>query len=430
MSTRRRFLQYLSTLPFAGGLIGGSLVGGEELLESAETIGPADLDPADLDPAGRRKKAPTLPNLFEDLDVEPFINCRGTITELSGSLMLPEVVAAINSTSTQFANLYEVQDKVGARMAELLDCEAAMVTSGAAGALTLGTAATITGTDEEKISQLPNLPGPRREVIIQKKHRYHYDHAVRNTGVKMVEIESAREMEQAVNEHTVMGLFFNAAAQFGGFEHAIPHEEFVAICKRHGVPSFIDCAADVPPPENLFKYKEMGFDLATFSGGKMIRGPQSAGLLYGRKDLIEAAKLNNNPYADSIGRGQKVNKEEMFGMLVALEVYLEKDHEAEQQKWVAWSERIAASAETVPTVQGETYISSGPANRYPRLRLSWDQSRVKITPGEVEEQLLKGSPSIMVSGGGDALGLTVAVMKRENVDVVAQRIKEVLKQAA
>lgn len=403
-------LKALAEMPLIGGLIGTGLIGATGC--AAEEDSPANRD------------------LFDELGVEPLINGRGTITELSGSLMLPEVVEAINSTSTRFANLHEVQDKVGKRIAELLNCEAAMVTSGAAGALTLGTAAAITGTDEEKIRQLPNLPGPRREVIIQKKHRYHYDHAVRNTGIKMVEVEGAHQMEQAINEHTVMGLFFNAAAQFGGFEHTIPHNEFVAICKRHGVPSFIDAAADVPPPENLFKYKEMGFDLVTFSGGKAIRGPQSAGLLYGRKDLIEAAKLNHSPYSDSIGRPMKVNKEEMFGMLVALELYLEKDHEKEQNKWIAWTEQIAVSAEEVPTVQGENYINSGPANHFPGLRLSWDQSQVKITPNEVEQQLREGKPSIEVSGGRDTLNINVAMMKPEHVDIVARRVREVLEQAA
>lgn len=368
-------------------------------------------------------------NLFEELGIKTLINGRGTLTYLSGSLMLPEVVEAINSTSTEFANLREVQDKVGARMAELLNCEAAMVTSGAAGALTLGTAATITGTDEELIKTLPDIPGPRREVIIQKNHRYGYDHAVRNTGVKMVEVESAREMERAINENTVMGLFFNAAAQFGGFEDYITHEEFVEICRNHGIPSFIDAAADVPPVDNLFKYTEMGFDLVTFSGGKAIRGPQSAGLLYGRKDLIEAAKLNHNPNSDSIGRGLKVNKEEIFAMYVALKSYLNMDHEAQWQEWLERTERIAASAETVPTVTGETHITPGPANHFPNLRLRWDQEQLGITPSDVVEAMRNGSPSIEVSGGRDMLNISVVMMKADQVDIVAQRVKEVLEQA-
>ncbi|WP_340105995.1 aminotransferase class V-fold PLP-dependent enzyme [Rhodohalobacter sp. 8-1] len=368
-------------------------------------------------------------DLFEELGIEPIINGRGTLTYLSGSLMQPEVVETISATSTRYANLNEVQDKVGSRIAELLNCEAAMVTSGAAGALTLGTAAAITGTDEELIRNLPDIPGPRREVIIQKNHRYGYDHAVRNTGIKMVEVENAREMVQAINDRTVMGLFFNAAAQFGGFEHNIGHEEFVAICKRHGIPSFIDAAADVPPASNLFLYTEMGFDLITFSGGKAIRGPQSAGLLYGRKDLIEAAKLNHSPHSNTLGRGLKVNKEEMFGMLVALELYLEKDHDAEWNQWLDWNEQIAENAKTVPTVHSEIHVNDGPANHFPDLRLSWDQTQVKITPDEAADALSKGTPPILVSSRGDSLSITVSMMKPEQVNIVARRVKNVLEEA-
>jgi L-seryl-tRNA(Ser) seleniumtransferase len=408
MLSRRKMLKILAGVPILGGLgmVGVSGCATANVINSS----------------GKR-------DLFNELDIQPIINGRGTLTYLSGSLMKPEVVEAISATSTRYASLYEVQDKVGEQIAKLLNCEAAMVTSGAAGALTLGTAAAITGTDEELIRGLPDIPGPRREVIIQKNHRYGYDHAVRNTGIKMVEVEDAREMEQAINDRTVMGLFFNAAAQFGGFEHNIGHEEFIAICKKHNIPSFIDAAADVPPVENLFKYQDMGYDLVTFSGGKAIRGPQSAGLLYGRKDLIEAAKLNHVPHSNSIGRGLKVNKEEMFGMLVALELYLENDHDEEWNKWLDWNEQIAASAKTVSTVQSEIHINDGPANHFPDLRLHWDQSQVKITPEEVEEELSKGEPPILVSGRGDVLGITVAMMEPEHVDIVARRVKEVLENA-
>lgn len=363
-------------------------------------------------------------DLFAELGIKPIINGRGTLTFLSGSLMLPEVVAAIESTSRQFANLYEVQDKVGARIAELLRCEAAMVTAGAASAMTLGTAAAITGTDEETILVLPNLPGPQREVIVQATHRYGYDHAVRNCGVKMVEVDGPRAMEAAINERTVMALYFNAAA-----ESSISREEFVAIGKRHNVVTFNDAAADVPPVENLFKYIEMGFDLVTFSGGKAIRGPQSAGLLYGRRDLIEAAKLNHSPISDTIGRCMKVNKEEMFGMLVALESYLSMDHERQWEEWIGRTRRIAQFAEVLPSVRGETRINPGPANYFPGLRLTWDQGQVRITPRDVVEALRNGEPSIEVSGGDDTLNVAVIMLEPEHVDIVGTRIKEVLEQA-
>lgn len=408
MLSRRKMLKILAGVPLLGGL---GLAG---------VSGCASARVSTL--SGKR-------NLFKELDIQPVINGRGTLTYLSGSLMQPEVVQAISATSTQYANLNQVQDKVGERIAELLKCEAAMVTSGAAGALTLGTAAAITGSDDYLIRNLPDIPGSPREVIIQKNHRYGYDHAVRNTGVKMVEVENAREMEQAISDRTVMGLFFNAAAQFGGFEHHIGHEEFIDICKSHEIPSFIDAAADVPPVENLFKYQEMGFDLVTFSGGKAIRGPQSAGLLYGRKDLIEAAKLNHAPHSDTIGRGLKVNKEEMFGMLVALELYLEKNHDSEWAQWLEWNKHIASSAETVPTVQSEIHVNDGPANHFPDLRLTWDRDHVNITPAEVMEELSEGEPPILVSGREDTLHITVAMMEPEHVEIVARRVKEVLEEA-
>lgn len=411
MISRRKMLKVLAGFPLFGGIAAAKIGDTDAQTSSSSSMSAAGRD------------------LFDELGIETLINGRGTLTFLSGSLMQPEVVEAIKSTSDEFANLYEVQDKVGQRIAELLNCEAAMVTSGAAGALTLGTAATITGTDEEKIKKLPNLPGPRREVIIQKRHRYGYDHAVRNTGIKMVEVESAEEMEEAINDRTVMSLFFNAAAQFGGFEHSIGHEEFVAISRKHDIPSFIDAAADVPPPENLFKYIEMGFDLVTFSGGKAIRGPQSAGLLYGRKDLIEAAKLNHNPHSDSIGRGMKVNKEEIFGMMVALESYLERDHEKQWEEWVGWTETIAEEAETLPSVSGELKVNDGPANHFPDLQLSWDQSQVRISPEEVVKKLKEGKPRIEISSNDEGLYITVVTMKPEQVDIVARRVREVLEQA-
>lgn len=411
MLSRRKMLKTLAGIPFIGSMA------------TASSLHPTDSSEHSTHPN-------KTPNLFEKLGIEPVINARGTMTFLSGSLMLPEVVEAIQSTSNEFANMYEVQDKVGERIAELLECEAAMVTAGAASALTLGTAACITGSDPEKIKQLPSLPGAMPEVIIQKEHRYVFDHAVRCAGVKLVEVESPEEMEEAINEQTVMALFFNAASSWYGLEkYSIPAEEFVAIGKKHGIPTFNDAAADVPPVENLFKYQKMGFDLVTFSGGKMIRGPQSAGILLGRKDLIDAAKLNFNPHESPIGRAMKVNKEEIFGMLVALESYLERDHEKEWQDWIDRTKQIGEAAETVATVKGETFVHQGPANHFPGLNVRWDQSRVKITPPEVVEALRNGTPRIECGGNDDELNIAVVTLKPEQVSVVADRIKEILSKA-
>src|SRR5690606_10730381 len=250
--------------------------------------------------SSRANPSPAKRDLFKELGVTPIINASVTMTFLSGSLLEPEVLAAINSTAHAFANTYELQDKVGATSAEMLQREAAMVTSGAACAMTLGTAACITGMDEDLINQLPNLPGPQKEVIIQKSHRYLFDQAVRSAGVKLVEVEGEGEMTRAFNSNTVMGLFFNAAQN-----HSVSHEAFVSICRGHNVPSFIEQAVDVASLVNLFKYQKIGFDLVTLSSGKMIKWPQSSRLLFGRKDLIEAAKRNHSPHECPIGRPMK-----------------------------------------------------------------------------------------------------------------------------
>ncbi|MBK7710409.1 MAG: aminotransferase class V-fold PLP-dependent enzyme [Bacteroidales bacterium] len=407
---RREVIRNLSILPVAGAVFGSSLP-----IESFSAATPAE-------------KAPKR-DFFKELGVTPVINAGATMTYLSGSLMMPEVLDAINSTAHDFANMYELQDKAGAKIAELLKCEAAMVTSGAAAALVLGTAACLTGSDREKIEQLPSLPGPQREVIIQKSHRYVFDQAVRSTGIKFTEVEGPDEMEKAINPNTVMALFFNGALSWFGVPDSITHEDFVRIAKKHNIPTFIDAAADVPPVENLFRFQKTGFDLITFSGGKMIRGPQSAGLLFGRKDLIEAAKLNTSPHECPIGRPMKVNKEEIFGMYAAVKSYIERDHQKEWQDWLDRIKHIAARLEKIPTLKSETVINPGPANALPGMIVKWDQSKVKITPKEVVKALLEGTPSIVAGDRGDALGIGVVLLRPEQVDIVAGRIKDILEKA-
>lgn len=398
---RRDVIKSLTALPLVGGFVGS-------LIPDAVTAAPA---------VPKR-------DLFKELGVTPTINAGVTMTFLSGSLMMPEVLEAINSTSHDFANMYELQDKVGAKIAEMLHVEAAMVTSGAACAMLLGTAACITGTDAEKIKMLPNLPGPRPEVIMQKSHRYLFDQAVSTTGAKIIEVEGADDMQKAINSNTVMALFFNAADK-----SSISHEDFVRIAKSKNIPTFLDAAADVPPVENLFKFQKIGFDLVTFSGGKMIRGPQSAGLLFGRKDLIAAARLNHSPHEAPIGRPMKVNKEEMFGMYAALKSYLERDHKKEWDEWLQRAKRISTQLETVQTVKTETHIDPGPANAFPSLDVVWDFNKVKIKPQEVLAALKNGTPSIVANGNDKKLNIGVVLLRPDQVDVVAKRVKEVLQQA-
>ncbi|MGH9673530.1 MAG: selenocysteine synthase, partial [Bryobacteraceae bacterium] len=289
---------------------------------------------------------PARRDFFKELGVKPFINAAGTYTTLSASLMPPEVVAAYEYASKNYVRLVELHDAVAKRIAELIGVEAAMVTSGAAGALTVGAAACITGANQEFIRRIPDTTGMKNEVIIQKSHRYGYDHAVRNCGIRFVEVETREQMESAVNARTAMMLFFNDADPRGQVRAA----DFVALGKKHNVPTFNDAAADVPPLERLAMYNKMGFDLVTFSGGKGIRGPQSAGLLLGRKDLIEAARLNCSPNSDSIGRGMKVNKEEMLGMMVAVETYLKRAAAAEWKEWERRAKLITDSVAKIPAI--------------------------------------------------------------------------------
>ena len=393
MPNRRSFLQAVSATP---------------LLGSALSAGPTPKH-----------------DYFKELGVRPFINAAGTYTSFTASLMPPEVMQAMDYASKVFVHLEELHDAVAKRVAEMTGADAAMITAGAASALTLGTAACITGKDPDRIHRLPDTAGMKSEVIIQKSHRYGYDHAIRNCGVKLVEVESAGELESAVKASTAMMMFFNAAEPAG----KIKADEFVALAKKHSIPTFNDAAADVPPVENFKKYTRMGFDLVTFSGGKGIRGPQSTGLLLGRADLIAAARMNSSPNSDSIGRGMKVNKEELLGMMVALELFIKRDHDAE---WKEWEKRVKLIADSVGAIRGvrsETWIPEI-ANHVPHLRLEWDPAAIKLTPHEAAQKLRAGDPPIEVVPGQDkALVIGVWMLQPGEAQIVAARVRDLLKSA-
>jgi L-seryl-tRNA(Ser) seleniumtransferase len=317
--------------------------------------------------------------------------------------------------------LDELHDRVGERIATLLRCEAAMVTSGAASALTLGTAAVLTGTDRQKIVDLPNLANMKGEVIIQKAHRFGYEHAVRNCGVRLVEVETREDLERSINSQTAMMVFYNN----NNTEGRIQDEAFVQLGQKHGIPTLNDAAADVPPVENLWKYTKMGFDLVAFSGGKGLRGPQSAGLLLGRKDLIAAARLNAPPNGNTIGRGLKVNKEEMLGLLAALELYLAKDHVAEKREFEARADVIRSGVAAVAGIRAEVFVPDV-ANHVPHVRISWDAAARGMTPADAVNRLRAGEPSIGTRSEGDALVIGVWMMRPGEEKIVARRLREVL----
>ena len=361
---------------------------------------------------------------FKQLGVRPFINAAGTYTDMTASLMTPEVVQAINYASGHFVMLNELHDRVGARIASLLQCEAAMVTSGAAAALTLGTAGVLTGADRQKIVDLPNLANMKSEVIVQKAHRLGYEHAIRNCGVRLIEVETPEQLEQAITWHTAMMFFYNNNNREG----QIPDVEFVRLGRKYGIPTLNDAAADVPPVENLWRYTKMGFDLVAFSGGKGMRGPQSAGLLLGRKTLIEAARLNASPNGNAIGRGMKVNKEEILAMLVAVESYLARDHAAERRDFDERAETIRKGATAVPGVQAEVFVPEV-ANHVPHVRVTWDADLVGIKPEDAIRLLRDGTPSIRVRPGQE-LVVGVWMMRPGEAAIVARRLREVLERKA
>src|SRR5438067_1669443 len=247
-----------------------------------------------------------------------------------------------------------------------MECEAALVTSGAAAALVVGTAACVTVGNDSAIVSIPtDINGLKNEVIIQKTHRYGYDHAVRNSGVHFVEVETLEQYQQAFTDKTVMAHFFNAG------EGQISREDWVRVAHQHGVPCFNDAAADVPPIANLWNYTQMGFDLVTFSGGKGLRGPQCTGLLLGRKDLIEAAKKNNSPNSNTVGRGLKVAKEEIVGLVAAVDLFLKQDDAAMAAEYWGRSNRIAKHLTALPTVQTQVFVPEV-ANHVPHLLITFD----------------------------------------------------------
>jgi L-seryl-tRNA(Ser) seleniumtransferase len=402
MISRRKLLKSLSGLPVVGGLFGTGLI--------TTASSPAAI-------VGR--------DYFTELGVRTFINAAGTYTMMTGCLMPPEVTEAIKYATGNYVNLDDLQDKVGERIAELLDCEYATVTAGCFSAITLGTAGVLSGMDQEKVAQIPDLSGMKNEVILQKSHEIGYCHAIRNTGATLVTVETRKELEKAINDKTAMMWFLNTANSQG----EIQHEEWIEVGKKHGIPTFNDCAADVPPVENLWKYTKLGYDLVAFSGGKGIRGPQSAGLLLGRKDLIKAARLHAPPRGNTVGRGMKVNKEEILGMLVALELYLNKDHQAEWQLWESQIQMIHDAASSVDGVSGEIHVPEV-ANHVPSLKITWDDKKVKITGEEARAKLREGHPSIQVMGDNESLAITTWMMQPGQERIVARRVHEVLAEAS
>jgi L-seryl-tRNA(Ser) seleniumtransferase len=386
--------------------------------------------------AATASAAPEAIDYYDKLGVTKIINAAGTYTFLTASIMPPQVQAAVAQAAKHPVRLGELQKAAGEYLAKKCKCEAAMVTAGAASALTLGTAACMTVANPSAVQKMPvDMSGLKNEVIVQKTHRYDYDHALLNCGIRFVEVETLADYQQAFTTQTVMCHFYNAAEK-----GTITREDWVRVAHQHKVPCFNDAAADVPPISNLWAYTQMGFDLVTFSGGKGMRGPQNAGLLLGRKDLIAAAVANDAPISESIGRGMKVAKEQIVGMVAAVDWFTGQSEEAMQAEFRARADRIAAHLKTVPTVRASIVVPEV-ANHVPHLLLDYDHSRIKISAQDVAAQLRKGTPCIELNpstGLKNANGVTrdkdtivvgVWMLQPGEDMIVARRLHEVLSRA-
>ena len=366
-------------------------------------------------------------DMYKSIGVRPVINCKGTFTVMSGSLMLPECSQAMQQASQNFVQMDELMAAVGERLAEITGAESGMVSSGCAAALTHSTAGCITEGNPERIARLPNLTGLKSEVIAPSYSRNTYDHAIRMLGVKFINVDNEQQMRAAIGPKTTMVMVLatrRADEPFG-------LKQVAAIAHEHNVPVLVDAAAEDLTIPNV--HLERGADLVAYSGGKALRGPQSSGLLIGRKDLIQAAWLNSAPH-HAFGRPMKVGKEDVMGLLAAVEMWVKRDHDAEWKAWESWLAEIAQSVERVSGVTTEVSQPRGLSNRSPRLSIRWDGEKIGITGEEVNKQLYNGDPRIVLAGGSgsphnpkeSSVSVMPWQMKPGSAKVVAAELHRVL----
>jgi L-seryl-tRNA(Ser) seleniumtransferase len=350
---------------------------------------------------------------YQKLGVEKIINAAGTYTYLTASVMPPQVQRAVAQAALHPVVLDDLQKKSGEYLAKRLRCEGAVVTSGASGALTLATAACVVSANHCKPDQLPQeTAGMKNEVIVQKAHRYEYDHAMQLCGVRIVEVVTVEDYKRAFTDKTIMTNFFNAAD--GG---EIDRKTWLAIAHGHQVPCHMDAAADMPPIANLWNYTGMGYDLVCFSGGKGIRGPQNAGLLLGRKHLTDLAAANNSPVGDAVGRGMKVAKEQIVGMVAAVDWLLEQNDETNQAEYMRRADAVMRAVKGIPSMKAEVYIPEI-ANHVPHVILVYDPKTVGITPKQVQERLRMQSPRIELNPSTGQSNSQMGPHSNENTIVV------------
>ncbi|MFN3326549.1 MAG: aminotransferase class V-fold PLP-dependent enzyme [Bryobacteraceae bacterium] len=365
--------------------------------------------------------------IYRELGIHPVINFQGTMTTIGASKMLPEFHEAMAEASSEYVFLDELQRTVGERLAKLCGTESALVTTGAAGAIALGTCAALTGNDVAKVRRLPDLAGMKTEAIIQKPHRNGYDHAVRMTGVRVVEVSSREELAAALSDRTAMMYYLGGTSHDWEWETPVPLAECLALTKKAGVPLLVDAANMLPPWENIPKLARLGVDLIAISGGKHIRGPQCSGVLAGRKNLIEAAWLNSNPHSDSHGRPMKAGREEIVGVWQAIERYAKLDFEAIDRQNASQAEYLIRQLSRIPGVEASK-LPFDRTRRVHRVHVTWDEQRLGRTGPEVERQLRDGDPRIVVlRGKPQGIELTVFMNDAGDEEVLVRRMREIFR---
>ena len=364
-------------------------------------------------------------NPYQQLGIRPVINCRGTHTVIGASKVWPELHDAMAEASRHYVLLDELQDKVGARLAALIGCEDAMVTTGCAGAITLGSCAALTGMDTSRVRQLPDLTGLKSEAIIQKIHRNGYEHAVRNAGLKLVEVEGNEQLRNAVNERTAM-MYYLGAESFDSewTSDPVSLEDCLDLGRKAGFPVLVDAANMLPSWDNIRKLGALKADLICLSGGKHMRGPQCSGILAGRRDLVRAARLNANPYSDSTGRPLKVGREEIVGIWLAAEKYARLDFGALDRQCAEQANYLAAELRKIPGLR-VSHASHDRTRRVHRVLVEWDAQALKISTNECERQLMDGEPRIAVLRHRGALVFTLLMNDAGDEKAVGKRMREI-----
>jgi L-seryl-tRNA(Ser) seleniumtransferase len=424
--TRRNLLGFAGLFGAANVLPGSNVLAEQAKKGAAAAAAGATTPP--VDPVG----------IYKSIGVRPLINARGTLTVIGGSMELPEVRAAKNAANQAYAQLDEVMDAVGKRLAELTGAEWGMVSAGCAAAMSHATAACVAGGNPDLHVRIPNLAGfAKDEVIIPGTSRNVYDAAIRAVGVKIIEVESLEALRLAIGPKTAMIYLFAGPRLDSG---PMNTEAICEVAKQHNVPVMVDAAAEILTIPNV--HLQRGATLVGYSGGKFIRGPQSAGLLLGRKDLVQAAWIHSAPH-HGYARAMKVGREEMIGMLVAVESWVKRDHKAEWAKWVARCDYIAERVTKIPGVTADIQREPGPSlsNRSPRVSLRWDSKQLGLTGADAANLLEEGEPRIALGGGGGggggrgggpqqggdaSISVTAAMLADGDEKTIAQRVYDVL----